>query len=162
MAGTPGRSGRKRSPVLALVHGGKSKGGAKAKAKAPVDPKRPPLTIDDCPRRLGDDEREMFAHVLRVAPPGLLRRTDANIVADYANTLTLEERAIQELGRDDLVVISGQGTQSIHPLARLLNQLSMRRVRIESELGFTPAARSRAPVVAEDDGDQGGGEFDGL
>ncbi len=140
MAGTKGRSGRKRKPsLLHQLHGNPGK-----RPLPKLEPK-PTGKLAEPPPWLTESMQEGWRYAIASAPPGLLRLIDRGALLVWVVAENLHRQAVQKQSLLELVVrapVSGQPIQS--PYLPIINRQALIMLRAAAELGFSPASRPRA------------------
>ena len=106
---------------------------------------QPVGNLSDPPGWFSEGQRDVWAYVLRHAPPGLLKAIDWSTVGAFCVACDLHRQAVEllnELGSAGLVVPSGQQ----HALVGILNRQAEIMLKHASELGFSPTSRARVTV----------------
>ena len=123
------------------------------------------------PSWLTPSQRELWTEVLLDAPRALLRRIDWAVFANYIEVLDRHAQLIQaqqQLNRGQAMpyLVKGpNGFAVLSPYLRAINHCVLLMARLQSEMGFTPAARARFAVInaGEDDpGEESGTGWDSL
>lgn len=84
----------------------------------------------------------------------LVTAADAGLVARYATLVDLYETACREVERDGLTTTNPQsGRKAVNPAAALVRGFHADILRIEAEIGFTPASRASLQVDNGETGD---------
>jgi len=76
-------------------------------------------------------------------PIGLLTLADLPVLAAYCQQFAIWERSSAELRAGKLNVVGSTGSEIQNPLVRTNNAAAMAMLRYLTELGMTPAARSK-------------------
>ena len=142
-------SRRGRPPKPALVHQVEGTwqpsrhGAAPGELGAPgeLSGKRPPAWMNDA-------QRKLWHEVLRDAPPGLLRRVDWALLANYIELLNRHAQAVEaqrQLDRSQPLpfLVKGKDGPALSPYLRIINHCVLLMTRLQGEMGFTPVARAR-------------------
>jgi P27 family predicted phage terminase small subunit len=145
------RRGPKRQPVaLHRVHGT-----FRTDRHGGKDP-RPKGELLEPPDWLSSAQKKRFRQILRDAPPKLLRRWDAGLLASYVVTeAIIAETNIarcSEAGRH-LLELNSKGTMNMNPLLKIQSRFIPIMRALGSELGFSPSSRAglRLPEEQEHD-----------
>lgn len=146
MAGNS-NSGRKPRPTqLKLVEGKHYRlNGRKAE---PV----PEGDLVEAPEHFDAEQSAAWDYAILHAPRGLLRRLDQGLLAAWCVTWVLHQEATNALQTTPRVVKSPNGTPMQSPWLSILNRQAALMRSLASDLGFSPAARTR--IAAEDDGNE--------
>ena len=135
--------GRKPVPThLKLVHGNPGKRRLNRNEPRPVG------DLLAAPDWMGEAQAAGWAYAIASAPPGLLRRLDRAVLAAFVVAEQLHGQAIAGVARTGLLTQGSMGQPVPNPLLKIATLQALVMVRCASELGFTPASRSRinAPV----------------
>jgi hypothetical protein len=102
------------------------------------------LIVEELPANL----RKLGADILLRAPHGLVRRIDRELFVRYLQLLDRydrAERAQRKLDRRNRLplLVEKDGVLAEAPYARMLERLTLLTLRLQTEMGFTPAARAR-------------------
>lgn len=120
---------------------------------------REPMPIGDLgapPSWLTDSQRQAWDYALASAPPGLLKRLDQSVLVAWVVACDLHRQANEALAGGRLLIRSPQGHPAPSPYVSIINKQAVVMIRAASEMGFTPASRSRVEI---DDAPFGGSEF---
>jgi P27 family predicted phage terminase small subunit len=118
----------------------------------PADEPKPPMRIPEVPEHLCDDaKREWYRVCPTLHEIGVLTVADRSVLAAYCTSYALWEkawRAIRKLEDPDklgsgLITKTTNGNYIQNPLIGTANKAAGDMVKYASELGMTPAARSR-------------------
>lgn len=137
MAGN-GNSGRKPKPTLLKVVEGKTYRLSSRKAE-PI----PEGDLVEAPDHFDQDQREAWDYAIMHAPAGLLKRLDQGLLAAWCVAQVLHRDATKALQNGPKVVKSPNGTPMQSPWLSILNRQAGLLRAIASDLGFSPAARTR-------------------
>src|SRR6266542_3472042 len=111
----------------------------------PYEPK-PQGTLGEPPEYMSDEAKEAWCYALSNAPPGLFCPLDASMLERWANCAALYHEAASKISRAG---ISAMLTKAPNGLLRrsalrdMIRDLSREMKGYETEMGFTPATRSR-------------------
>ena len=153
MAGTRGRSGRKRTPTETLKRRGSYRRDRHGQRDS--EPK-PTAKLPDRPRWLTGEARKEWERLgPLLAEKGLLTEWDRALFCTYC----LEWKAYVTICRklrplDDYTMVTTNGNHVQHPLVGVKNRVFQNLVRIATEFGLSPSSRSKLsvePVSTEDD-----------
>lgn len=125
LAGNPGH--QKLAPAVVLIDGGLDR-------------------IPDPPEHLGANGSRRWADVWSVADKWLVASLDMGLLVRYCEGF--DERAYWQgvIKREGRMSEGSMRQPKVHPAVDELHKLDERLTRWESELGFTPAGRSRLHV----------------
>lgn len=137
--------GRKPRPThLKLVDGNPGK--RKLNRQEPV-PKNKLLVAPD---GLTDDQQASWDYYLGNSPRGMLKALDRDLLLAYITAANLHREAAIKLQHGPLIIKSPSGIPVQSPYLKILNTQARLIASLGSELGFSPAARSRISVQPED------------
>jgi phage terminase small subunit len=124
--------------------------------------KRPPSRMDEA-------QRKLWHEVLADAPPGVLRRIDAVLFANYVELLDRYRRLLaaqRQLDRAQPMpfLVKAKDGVVVSPYLRPLNHCIFLLTRLAGEMGFTPVSRVRLPagIPAAEEVDDGWASFGRL
>ena len=122
--------------------------------KCRTNPHEPlPLgTLGDAPDYMSDIAKEAWTYAVVNAPSGLLSSLDASVLERWANCAGLYREALSKINRagvSGMIVKTPSGILRRSPLMDVIRDLALEMKAYESEMGFTPASRSRVQVRLE-------------
>lgn len=133
--------GRKPTPTaLKLVTGNPGK-----RALNKREPK-PRGNLYDAPDWLTDTQRVGWAYAIESAPFGLLKRIDRSTLVAWVVAEDLHRQAAEKLNGGAMLIKTPNGMPVQSPYLSILNKQAMIMLKAASEMGFTPASRSRVEV----------------
>jgi P27 family predicted phage terminase small subunit len=99
------------------------------------------------PQWLTERQRAIWADVIKRAPRGILRAIDRELVAAYCELVDRHQRAAEAQARLDAgeglpLLIRGATGLQVSPYVRVMNSAVLLMVRLQSEMGFSPAGRA--------------------
>lgn len=140
--------GRKPIPSHLKVLSGKLE-------KIPEGEPMPIGNLSDAPEWMSDDQKSAWDYAIKNAPDGLLKRLDKSILATWVVAEDLHRQAVQVVNRDGLIVPSPvKGEPMQNPWLSIANRQAMIMMKAASEMGFSPASRSRVSVKEESSDDE--------
>lgn len=142
--------GRKRKPAALHVLAGTVSKSPARKDWVETDARYPSLPLDiKAPQHLTPDQAEIWWRIMAAVPKGLLRRTDPDVVARFCvlqdSFYKLNDEWAQ--GGCQTMVMGRGGFSMVHPNILAMAKVSSSILRVEAELGFTPASRSRVDLT---------------
>jgi P27 family predicted phage terminase small subunit len=140
-------AGRKPLPVAVK----KIKGTLQKCRVNPHEP-RPVGRLGDPPTYMSDTAQEAWRYAVANAPPGLLSSLDASVLERWANCAGLYREALAKINRAGvagMIVKTPSGILRRSPLMDVIRDLALEMKGYESEMGFTPAARSRVQIAQD-------------
>jgi P27 family predicted phage terminase small subunit len=117
---------------------------------------RPGLGVGEPPELLTDEQREIWKRVVANAAPGLLAACDRDVVVSYCVAISMRDAAARGFVESGgAVLVSGRDKRDeiSNPHVREFRRSAMLVRVLATELGFSPASRSRVSVVPPPDGD---------
>ena len=114
-------------------------------------PNEPIVTVAlaGVPEHLTERQKELWRETVACAPSGLLKQLDASVLEVYIVALDAYREAqvkVQELGS---VVRSPNNYPQVSPFMAIMNKQAVIMLKAASEMGFTPASRTRISVTPE-------------
>lgn len=145
---------RGRKPLPSSV---KKRNGTYRPDRAPRNEPKPAGELVDVPAGLSAQQQEVWREAIGSAPPGLLRRLDAELFRTWVVTTAAIQAAAEILGRDGPVTFDEFGVGKTHPAVGVIAKLGALQSRLAAEMGFTPTSRARVELINDDhDVDAGG------
>lgn len=114
---------------------------------------KPRGDLRDAPEWFDDEQRASWDYAIEHAPRGLLKKLDRSILAVWVVAEVEFAGAVQERRTVPRVVETPNGALQQHPLIGIISKLGAAMTKAASEMGFTPASRSRIEVDDDDKGD---------
>lgn len=119
---------------------------------------RPTTALCTPPEYMSDAAKEAWNFAVANSPPGLLSALDGAVLERWANCSGLYREALAKINRagvSGMIVKTPSGILRRSPLMEVIRELALEMKVYETEMGFTPAARSRisAPSDAPRDHD---------
>ena len=134
----------KKPTALKLVAGNPSK-----RALNKREPK-PRGNLYDAPDWLTDTQRVGWAYAIESAPFGLLKRIDRSTLVAWVVAEDLHRQAAEKLNGGAMLIKTPNGMPVQSPYLSILNKQAMIMLKAASEMGFTPASRSRVEVTDDE------------
>lgn len=138
-----------RKPLPAAIK--KVKGTLQKCRINPHEP-RPPRLLGEPPDYMSDVAKEAWRYAIENAPLGLLSSLDAAVLERWANCAGLYREALAKINRAGvagMIIKTPSGILRRSPLMDVIRDLALEMKGYESEMGFTPASRSRVTLSAE-------------
>jgi len=113
---------------------------------------RPAGHLGEPPDYMSDIAKEAWTYAVENAPPGLLSSLDASVLERWANCAGLYREALGKINRSGvagMIIKTPSGILRRSPLMDVIRDLALEMKGYESEMGFTPASRSRVRVPQE-------------
>lgn len=140
----------KPTALRLVAQGGKLR--ARHAKKARTEPVAE-LGLGDPPADFTPEQLDLWQRIARDAPPGLLTRVDADLIASYVMILAARNEASRMFNRTNgSILVRGQGGGSAwitNPLLKELRRLTLELLQMQSQLGYSPASRTRIAVQLE-------------
>ena len=123
----------------------------------PREPK-PTGTLSTPPEYMSDGAKQAWQYAVENSPPGLLSALDGAVLERWANCSGMYREALAKINRSGvsgMLIKTPSGILRRSPLMDVIRDLALEMKGYESEMGFTPAARSRVsmPMNAPRDSD---------
>lgn len=134
--------GRKPTPTALKIIAGNP-------GKRPLNAHEPQPRADlaDAPSWLTERQKATWTEVVEMSPPGLLKDIDASVFAVWVVAFDLYQEASERLARSGMLVKApNTGVPMQSPYLALVNRQAQIMMKAASEMGFTPASRSRVIV----------------
>ena len=135
-----------RKPLPAAV---KKIKGTLQKCRANLHEPRPVGQLGEPPEYMSDVAKEAWIYAVENAPPGLLSSLDASVLERWANCAGLYREALGKINRSGvagMIIKTPSGILRRSPLMDVIRDLAQEMKGYETEMGFTPASRSRVQV----------------
>ena len=114
---------------------------------------REPKPVGDLvepPAYMSDGAKAAWRYALECAPPGLLRKLDMSILEVWASAADLYRKAQDGLIKTGLLVKTpNTGVPMQSPYLAIANKQAQIMTKAATEMGFTPASRSRVALPLE-------------
>ncbi len=147
MAGTRA-SGRKALPTHLKVLEGKNYRMA-GRAGEPL----PTGELKEPPEHLNGRQKEIWNYAVEHAPYGLLKKLDQAMLTAWCVSQALHEEATLALNNGPTIIKTANGTPIQSPWVGVLNRQANIMRSLVSELGFSPASRTRISIDQADEED---------
>lgn len=141
-------SGRKAMPThLKILEGKNYRLANRAGEPQPTgDLKKPP-------EHLNERQKKVWDYAIKNAPNGLLKKLDQAMLTAWCVSQALHEEATVALNNGPTIIKTGNGTPIQSPWVGVLNRQTIIMRSLVSELGFSPASRTRISIDQNDEGD---------
>ena len=109
----------------------------------------PQGSLGEPPEYMSDIAKEAWTYAVENAPPGLLSSLDASVLERWANCAGLYREALGKINRSGvagMIIKTPSGILRRSPLMDVIRDLAQEMKGYETEMGFTPASRSRVQV----------------
>ena len=119
--------------------------------KCRTNPREPKPTGALCtpPEYMSDGAKEAWNYAVANSPPGLLSALDGAVLERWSNCSGLYREALSKINRagvSGMLMKTPSGILRRSPLMEVIRDLALEMKGYETEMGFTPAARSRVSV----------------
>jgi P27 family predicted phage terminase small subunit len=120
--------------------------------KCRTNPNEPQPTgrLGEPPEYMSETAQEAWRYAIVNAPDGLLSSLDASVLERWANCAGLYREALSKINRAGvagMIIKTPSGILRRSPLMDVIRDLASEMKGYESEMGFTPASRSRVSVA---------------
>jgi P27 family predicted phage terminase small subunit len=147
MSGTR-NSGRKARPThLKLIEGKSYRMGSRANEPIPSG------NLKNSPDHLNDRQRAIWYYAIEHAPNGLLKQLDQAMLAAWCVAQALHEEATTALNNGPTIIKTPNGMPMQSPWVGILNKQTIIMRSLVSELGFSPASRTRISIDQDEEDD---------
>lgn len=108
------------------------------------------------PGYLSDAAKALWVFAVQQAPAEMLTSLDFSVMATWADTYAKIIDLEAEIKATGYTIIDDKGAVKVNPAIKLQNELKMIMMRTLTELGFTPASRSKVSLRKTQDGPKNG------
>lgn len=130
----------KKPTALKLVAGNPGK-----RALNKREPK-PRGNLYDAPDWLTGQQKVGWQYAIETAPFGLLKRVDRSTLVAWVIAEDLHRQAVEKLNGGAMLIKTPNGMPVQSPYLSIINKQAAIMLKAASEMGFTPASRSRVEV----------------
>lgn len=134
----------KKPTALKLVAGNPGK-----RALNKREPK-PRGNLYDAPDWLTDQQKVGWQYAIDTAPFGLLKRVDRSTLVAWVVAEDLHRQAVEKLNGGAMLIKTPNGMPVQSPYLSIINKQAAIMLKAASEMGFTPASRSRVEVTDDE------------
>lgn len=123
--------------------------GTLQKCRTNADEPQPRGQLGDPPDYMSDAAKDAWAYAICHAPAGLLSALDGAVLERWANCAGMYREALAKINRSGvsaMLLKTPSGILRRSPLMDVIRDLALEMKGYESDMGFTPAARSRVSV----------------
>ena len=111
---------------------------------------QPRADLAEPPAWLTERQKVTWREVIELSPPGLLKDVDASLFAVWVVAFDLYQEASEKLARTGMLIKApNTGVPMQSPFLAIVNRQAQIMLKAASEMGFTPASRSRVVVKAD-------------
>lgn len=114
---------------------------------------KPQGDLAEPPAHFSEAQREVWEYAIEHAPKGLLKKLDLSVLEIWVTAFVFHREASQKLAITGQVIKSPTGYPVMNPYLANMNRQAQIMLKAASEMGFTPASRSRIAVAEEAIGD---------
>jgi len=112
---------------------------------------KPRFGIGRAPEWLSETQREIWEEAVKNSPAGLLTGVDRKIFLTWVVSASAHQDAALLCNERGYTITTLNGNEIQAPWVGVMNKQAQILIKTSSELGFTPAARSRVSVHNDDD-----------
>ena len=110
----------------------------------------PTVMLGECPAEFSSDVREIWNYALSVSPKNVLAAIDYSVFATWCVALDTWNKARVIVDSEGLISKGSMGQPTKNPAISVMNDAAYLMLKCCSELGFTPASRSKVTTIGED------------
>jgi len=110
---------------------------------------KPTGDLQDAPKTLSDAEKEIWDYVISKAPKGLLKHLDFSTLEIWVTAYISYQDAKSKVRYQGQIVKTASGFPVLNPYMANVNKQAQIMLKCSSEMGFTPASRSRIHIENE-------------
>lgn len=111
---------------------------------------KPDGDLVEPPEYMSEGAKSAWRYALESAPPGLLKKLDMSILEVWASAADLYRKAQAGLAKTGLLVKApNTGVPMQSPYLAIANKQAQIMAKAATEMGFTPASRSRVTLPME-------------
>lgn len=125
--------------------------GNPGKRALPKKEPKPRGNLYDPPAWLTEQQLIGWEYAIETAPYGLLKRVDRSTLVAWVIAEDLHRQAAQKLNAGALLIKTPNGMPVQSPYVSIVNKQAAIMMKAASEMGFTPASRSRVEVDGGDE-----------
>lgn len=114
---------------------------------------KPSGDLFDAPKHFNDAQREVWEYAIEHAPRGLLKKLDLSVLEVWVVACVFHREAALKVATTGQVIKTPAGYPVMNPYMANMNKQAQVMLKAASEMGFTPASRSRIVVAEELVGD---------
>lgn len=107
---------------------------------------KPTGNLYDPPDWFTDEQKTGWVYAIECAPFGLLKRVDRSTLVAWVVAEDLHRQAVQKLNAGAMLINTPNGMPVQSPYLAIINKQAAIMLKAASEMGFTPASRSRVEV----------------
>lgn len=118
------------------------------RGKRPLNKREPKPrgNLYDPPEWLTDQQRVGWKYAIETAPLGLLKRVDRSTLVVWVIAEDLHRQAVEKINGGAMLIKTPNGMPIQSPYISIINKQASVMIRAASEMGFTPASRSRVEI----------------
>lgn len=114
---------------------------------------KPSGDLVDAPAHFSEAQREVWDYAIANAPKGLLKLLDLSVLEIWVTACVFHREAAQKVATTGQIIKSPSGYPVMNPYLANMNKQAQIMLKAATEMGFTPASRSRIVVAEETVGD---------
>ena len=107
---------------------------------------KPRGNLYDPPEWLTDQQRVGWKYAIETAPLGLLKRLDRSTLVVWVIAEDLHRQAVEKINGGAMLIKTPNGMPIQSPYISIINKQASVMLKAASEMGFTPASRSRVEI----------------
>jgi len=115
----------------------------------PNEPKLEHALSDEAPEHLTAEQKEVWRYVIANAPANLLKSLDWAVLEIWVVSYDIYRKAQKEVQRLGQVIKTPNDYPMMNPFLANMNKQALLMLKAASEMGFTPASRSRISIGKE-------------
>lgn len=107
---------------------------------------KPRGNLYDPPEWLTDQQMVGWRYAIETAPLGLLKRLDRSTLVVWVIAEDLHRQAVEKINGGAMLIKTPNGMPIQSPYISIINKQASVMLKAASEMGFTPASRSRVEI----------------
>jgi P27 family predicted phage terminase small subunit len=107
---------------------------------------KPRGNLYDPPEWLTDQQMDGWRYAIETAPLGLLKRVDRSTLVVWVIAEDLHRQAVEKINGGAMLIKTPNGMPIQSPYISIINKQACVMLKAASEMGFTPASRSRVEI----------------
>lgn len=120
------------------------------KRKLPENEPKPAGNLSAPPSYLGAEEKKEWKFLIKNAPFGLLKHLDTAVLEIFVIARIQHRIAVRELASEGQNIETSNGNIIQNPRVGVMNRQAEIMLKAASQMGFTPASRSKVSVDPEE------------
>lgn len=127
--------------------------GTLRKHRENVKEPKPQGDLVDAPAHFSQAQRDVWNYAIEHAPKGLLKRLDLSVLEVWVTACVFHREAVEKVAAIGQIIKTPNGYPVQNPYLANLNKQAQIMLKAATEMGFTPASRSRIVLAEETIGD---------